>query len=175
MWKYALLLVALVLEVPGALAQDAYPKLEIFGGYIYSRTNVCCAGWSNASGWATSLSGNLNRHFGFTADLSNFYGGTYESYSAIQYMAGPRFTLRGGRTTFFAHGLAGARRLHGDLVPRFTRAALDVGAGLDIRISRHASYRLFQFDYVAARQYDWRSNYQLRTGVVFRFGGAGKE
>jgi hypothetical protein len=160
----------LVLILASAIAgrcQD-YPKVELFGGYSYTRTDLP-PGHANASGWATSLSGNLNRHFGLTADFAGHHGGASESFNTLQYMLGPRFTLRQKRTTWFVHGLVGVYRF--DSGRALTRTGMDFGGGLDIKIGRHTAFRILQIDYVPARTYGtWRDNLQVRTGVVFMFG-----
>lgn len=171
-WECAFVCSVAVLWPWEGLAQDSYPRVEVFGGYSYSRTYAGGTGWSNASGWATSLTRNFNKHFGLAADLAGQYGGNYGGFSSLQYMAGPRLAHRTERMTFFGHSLFGSRRLHGSEVSSETKFAMDLGVGVDVGLDRRTAYRLIQIDYVPARQFGgWKQNYQVWTGFVFRFGG----
>ena len=50
-------------------AQESAPRAEFFGGYQYTRFD----GGTNANGWNTSLTGNVNNWFGVAADFSGAY------------------------------------------------------------------------------------------------------
>ncbi len=171
-WKFGIYCCAALLSTSSVFAQDSYPRVELFGGFVFGRSTESFN--SNiASGWATSLSGNFHKNFGLTADFSGEYGGSNGGFSVLRYAAGPRFTLRGDRATFFVHTLFGARRLHGLEGLRTTKFAMDVGAGIDVRLGPRNAFRVIEFDYVPARQLfnGWANDFQVRTGVVFTFGG----
>ena len=124
------------------MAQD-YPKAEVFGGYSFLHADDSLsfrsAGGANLHGWNASVTANLDRWFGLTADFS----GHYDSSSSIQelvppfppgfppipsftttvksstnvhtFMVGPRFSYRKNeKITPFAHVLFGVSRRHLD-------------------------------------------------------------
>ncbi len=49
-----------------ALAQQETPSVEVFGGYQFSHFTPSI----NANGWNTAVTGNVNRWFGITGDVS---------------------------------------------------------------------------------------------------------
>jgi len=111
-----------------ALAQET-PKGEVFGGYSYFRGD----GGANLHGWNGSITGNLNRWFGVTADFSGHYNSgssnvavnipqiplfttSVDANSNIHnFLFGGTFSHRGSETLVpFAHALAGFSRSHVD-------------------------------------------------------------
>jgi hypothetical protein len=56
------------LVVP-ALAQQETPSVEVFGGYQFSNFTPSI----NANGWNAAVTGNVNRWFGITGDVSGSY------------------------------------------------------------------------------------------------------
>ncbi len=98
------------------------PRVEIFGGYQYIRTDLPGLGDHNASGWTSAVSTNFNKYLGFTSEISGHWASTgftdfkpleglqgngnlaYRSYTL---MGGPRFTMRDHRMTTYAHALFG--------------------------------------------------------------------
>src|SRR5450759_567915 len=75
---------------------------------LYSRYD----GGLNATGWDTTVTGNVNRWFGIAADFSGGYGSqSGVSIHNYTYTFGPVVSLRQSRTfTPFAHFLAGGNR-----------------------------------------------------------------
>lgn len=50
-----------------------------------------------------------------------------------------------------------------------TNLAVNLGGGLDVRLSRHFSWRVFQFDYLGVRRTSsWQNNWRLATGIAVR-------
>jgi outer membrane protein with beta-barrel domain len=111
-----------------ALGQET-PKAEVFGGYSYFRGD----GGANLHGWNASITGNLNRWFGVTADFSGHYNSGSSSLAINvpqvplfttsvdantnihNFLFGGTFSHRGGeRLVPFAHALAGFSRTHVD-------------------------------------------------------------
>src|SRR5687768_4680207 len=87
-----------------ALAQEAAPKSEIFGGYSYVRTD----GGGNLHGWNGSAGANLNNWFGVFADFSGHYGSSSTDISAS--VPGlPTFSVRASADTNIHTFLAGPR------------------------------------------------------------------
>lgn len=124
------------------MAQD-YPKAEVFGGYSFLHSDDSLSFRSpgaNLHGWNASVTANLNRWFGLTADFSGHYDSSSSSAvitipdvpgfpvpsplptfttsgrsetSIHTFMAGPRFSYRKSeRITPFAHLLFGVTRRH---------------------------------------------------------------
>ena len=168
------LILLLLLSLP-AIAQET-PKAEVFGGYSYAGGNF--------HGWNASVTGNVNKWFGVTADFSGHYGGSIdedgfdERQRVHSYLFGPRFSARKKRVTAFAHTLAGGSRLKTELTgfgQRFiftdTSFALVAGGGLDIKVNDHVAIRAIQIDYLRTGFFNETQNKgRIAFGVVFRFG-----
>jgi peptidoglycan-associated lipoprotein len=157
------------------VAQET-PKAEVFGGYSYAGGNF--------HGWNASITGNVNKWFGLTADFSGHYGGEFdedgfdERQRVHSYLFGARFAARKKRVMPFAHALVGASTLKTELTgfgQRFffsdTGFALVLGGGLDIKVNDRIAIRAFQLDYLRATFFGEAENRgRLAFGVVFRFG-----
>ncbi len=193
-------LVATVLFSSSALAQsDSTPKWDLFAGYQYLNPGgtVPAAGSdpSNptpfklpgmARGIGSALAYNFDPHwagefdFGYNRDTDS---GSSEWTAAI----GPRFMWRTDSVNVFLHALASFNRLaydSGSISNNGVGAIL--GGGMDIPFSKTFAWRLFQVDYVYARQ-NFASlaapefpnlrrptleGARLRTGIVLSWGGA---
>lgn len=182
-----MLLVSLLLLLPlAALAQDK-PKVEVFGGYSYLRTDDD-ASIDNLDlhGWNASVAGNLNSWFGIKADFSGHYNdylvspGVRADFSQHLFLAGPQFTYRKSDVWQpFAHVMVGAARASArnraaGINYRETSFAFVAGAGLDAHVAKHLAVRLFQTDYVLTTFDDFdndaQHNFRLSTGLVLRLG-----
>lgn len=185
-----LLLFIAALPVKG---QDRYPKGEIFGGYSFSHIHDSTnAAHANLNGWGASVTGNLTRHIGVTADFSGTYGSeTYlpicvaivpippgctaqsQHLSAYYLMGGPRFSFPTHGVTPFAHALFGVASLRRETGSQ-TTFVMGFGGGVDVPLGKHLAWRLFQADYIPARRAfnlsGWDNNVRVETGLVFRFG-----
>jgi opacity protein-like surface antigen len=176
MRKVILVITLLLLLSPQAVAQDDTPKAEVFGGYSYAGGNF--------HGWNASLTGNVNKWFGLTADFSGHYGGAIdedgfdEKQRVHSYLFGTRFAVRKKRVTAFAHTLVGASTLKTELTgfgQRFTFSdtgfALVIGGGLDIKVNDRVAIRAIQFDYLRTGFFNETQNKgRIAFGIVFRFG-----
>jgi hypothetical protein len=143
-----------LLSLP-AMAQD-FPKAEIFGGYQYTHLEPSI----DANGWNASLTGNVDRWFGITADFS----GAYKSAGHFHtYMFGPVFSARTDKVTPFAHALFG-----GASGGTF---AMAFGGGADVKMADKVAFRLVQADWLVLRSEGFTSkkNVRVSTGLVFRF------
>src|SRR5688572_24398285 len=132
---YSVCLLCLTL-VP-VLGQNA-PKVEVFGGYTWAGGNF--------HGWNSSVTGNITRGFGITADFSGQYG--HEDVGSLRinqdahsFLFGPRYAFRGKRFTPFVYGLLGATRFQESatiagqkLSASDTGFSSAVGGGLDVRV-----------------------------------------
>jgi hypothetical protein len=141
-----------------AIAQEEYPKAEIFGGYQYLRLNPI-----NLNGWNAAVTGNFNRWLGVTGDFS----GMYKSGASLHtYMFGPQFSARTAHVTPFAHALFGGATVEGT-----SAFSMALGGGLDVNAGRHLAIRLVQADWMYFRSGGEAvgKNVRVSAGLVFRF------
>ncbi|MEP6642853.1 MAG: outer membrane beta-barrel protein [Acidobacteriaceae bacterium] len=155
-----------------AAAQESAPKGEFFGGYQYTKYD----GGTNANGWDTAVTGNLNRWLGVTGDFS----GAYNSQNGVSfhdylYTVGPVVSLRTNKAfTPYAHFLAGGSRASFSglgLTGSNSGFAMMFGGGVDIAATRHVAIRAAQLDWLSLRSNGVSDNNNLRitTGLVFRY------
>ncbi len=168
----------LALLIPlNAMAQQEYPRVEVFGGYSYLRANP---EELNLNGWNASFAGNLTDWFGVEADFSGHYASPNEfPFSGVDinhytFMGGPKLALRSGPITPFAHFLIGAARAgtseFGASTSDYALAAA-IGGGIDFNLSSVVAVRVFQADYLMTRFVDERqNNFRFSAGLVFRLG-----
>jgi opacity protein-like surface antigen len=173
--KKAFLVVCLVcLASFTAMAQDI-PKAEVFGGYSWAGGNF--------HGWNASITGNVNKWFGVTADFTGHYGSEPEGSVLIKkdahsFLFGPRFTLRKKRFSPFAYALFGVTRFHESatiagrqLSAADTGFSSALGVGLDVRVNDRVAIRAFQIDYFRPNFFGEAHNRgRLAVGIVLNFG-----
>ena len=123
-----------------------------------------------------TVTGNLNRWFGITADFS----GAYKSQNGVDlrnytYTFGPVVSIRpGGSFTPFAHALFGgfhASAAFGGFSGSVNGFASFLGGGVDIKVAPHVALRAVQADWLLAHAQGAtsKSNARISTGLVFRF------
>ena len=172
-----------------ASAQDQdFPRVSGFAGYSQLRIsapNEFAAFLNNVFGWGASVTNNVSRNFGITADFSGHYRNVYVEQAtaranAHSFMFGPTFTFRRvPKVTPFVHGLAGIAVVSG--VARESRKVKTksnsgfvgaVGGGLDISLSRSFGLRFLEVDYLPAhnREAGTLHNVRWRSGLTFSFG-----
>lgn len=155
-------------------AQDV-PKVEVFGGYSWAGGNF--------HGVNTSLTGNVNKWFGLTADFSGHYGSEQEGAILVKkdahtFQGGPRFARRGKRFTPFVYALFGFTRFHESatvagqqLSQADTGFTSTFGVGLDVKVNDRVAIRAFQIDYFRPNFYGEAHNRgRLAFGVVVGIG-----
>ncbi|MFL6335656.1 MAG: outer membrane beta-barrel protein [Pyrinomonadaceae bacterium] len=167
----------LLLAALSASAQEEVPKAEVFGGYSWAGGDF--------HGWNASVTGNVNRWFGLTADFDGHYsdgepGVVRERQRAHSILVGPRFSLRRKRATPFAYALFGGIRFRSEVsAPAFNFFASDadtgfnmaLGGGLDVRLSRRVAVRAFQLDYMRPNFFgEAHDRGRLAFGLVLRLG-----
>jgi hypothetical protein len=158
-----------------AFAQEGMntaPKAEIFGGYQYTRFD----GGTNANGWNTSVTGNLNNWFGVAADFCGAYtspaGVSFHNYT---YTFGPVVSYRHYQSfTPFVHFLAGgshASASFNGVSGTGNGFAMMFGGGLDVNATRHLALRAAQFDWLSLRSNGMSDNNNMRlsTGILLRY------
>jgi outer membrane protein OmpA-like peptidoglycan-associated protein len=188
------LLLFVGLSSSAVLAQEApTPKFDIFGGYSWYDPGLRVNNIkleSDPKGFAFAPTYNFSKNFGISVDGAGHFGqngaGAGEN-QAGSIMVGPRFMLRNDEHFWpFVHALVGWQTLTIDsAIPggAYGRSGIAtmLGGGFDIPISKRISFRLIEANYVWAHhnfypQTATRSNNpsgaDLRSGLVFNFGGA---
>src|SRR5215470_1980513 len=192
------LLAVCIAAVPALLyAQDTKPpKAEVFVGYQWLNPGGNVPHFDSSGnpfafklpsipqGVGAALAYNFTKNWALEGD----YGGNWnknanESTASI----GPKFTWRGeDGINLFAHTLFGINRLTTKGLDPSNGVGAILGGGMDIRVWKPLTLRLFEADFVYARHnfssvvpptdgnlrrptYDGA---RLRTGLVFNFGGA---
>ena len=172
--KPGYLVVLVCLTFLPVAAQDT-PKAEVFGGYTWSGGNF--------HGWNSSVTGNVTRGFGITADFSGHYGNEFAGpiridQRAHSFLFGPRYAFRGKRFTPFVYGLLGATHFRESatiagqkLSASDTGFSTAIGAGMDIRVNDRVAVRAFQIDYFRPTFFNEAHHRgRLAFGVVLSFG-----
>jgi hypothetical protein len=179
------LALAVLCVLPSAKAQEQPDKVEIFGGYTYTRFNINAyvSGFPPSStyignGGGGNLEYNANRWLGLVGDFTGYYVGTTSTAygGAFSYMFGPRVNFRRGRVTPFVQTLfGGIVTTSGIGQPGPVNSfAMTAGGGVDFKVSRHFAIRPVQAEYFLTKISDGLNNRQnnsrFSAGVVFRFG-----
>ena len=126
------------------IAQDT-SKAEVFGGYSWAGGNF--------HGWNTSVTGNVTKRIGITADFSGHYGSELAGsilvkQDAHSFLFGPRYSFRGKRLSPFVYALLGATRFHQSatiagqkLSESDSGFSSAVGVGLDVKVNERVAIR----------------------------------
>jgi hypothetical protein len=177
-------------------SSDDFPKVEVFlgyqwlnpGGNIPDQTPPPAGPFafklpSIAQGFGANLSYNFTKYMA----LEGNYGGDWNRNASISAITvGPKVTWRGDGVDFFAHTLFGFERMSSRGLDSSNGIVAVLGGGMDLKIWKSVSLRLFEADYQYTRQnfaaevppndsslrrptYD---GVRLTTGLVFNFGGA---
>jgi hypothetical protein len=175
---------------------DDVPKAELFVGYqwlnpggnIPDQTPPPAGPFafklpSISQGFGTNLTYNFTKNLG----LEGNYGGDWNRHASISMASiGPKYTWRGEGVNFFAHTLLGFQRLSSRGIDSTNGIAALLGGGMDLKIWKPVSLRLFEADYQLARmnfsgnvppsdsalRRQTYNGVRLTTGLVFNFGGA---
>ena len=172
-----------------ASAQEGAPKVEIFGGYSYVRTDTrfIVTDSISAHGFNTSLAGNITKHIGIVGEVSRFtisdgftvsvLGRINVDSNVVTYLFGPRITPHRGKVEPFVHASFGGARendkLSGGSVGEFTENgfAFALGGGLDIKVNDNFALRVAQVDYLGDKLREaTANNFRYSVGVVIRLG-----
>lgn len=171
---------------------EGTPAVELFGGYSYVRFFVNRPTTQedfDFHGGTASISGNVNRWLGLVADFAGYKVADEPAGSSANFytfLFGPKLSHRGDRWTPFTQFLFGAAHAKADVsspTPGFFSAAsfhqnafaMALGAGIDLKLSKHVAWRIGQGEYLFTKFPDGKNNKQnsvrAATGLVFRFGG----
>lgn len=156
------------------MAQDT-AKAEVFGGYTWAGGNF--------HGWNSSVTGNVTKRIGITADFSGQYGSELAGpilikQDAHSFLFGPRYSFRGKRLSPFVYALVGVTRFHQSATISGQRLSESdsgfssaVGVGLDVKVNERVAIRAFQIDYFRPNFFGEAHNRgRLAFGVVLHFG-----
>lgn len=171
------LFILLALAAMCALPLMGQDKVEVFGGYQYTRVSPG-GGFDgiNSNGWNASVTGNVNHWLGVTADMSagyNSLAGT--NANMYNFLFGPTVSYRKSEHfTPFAHALFGVSHADAGLeligTDTANSFAMALGGGVDAGVTRHLAIRLVQADWLRT---DFAStsqnNARISSGIVFRF------
>lgn len=166
-----------------ALAQEAVPAVEIFGGYSLlpadgddfprqTSHGVQAGVAANVNGWF-ALFGDFGMHSNTATDLGPAFAGQVAKSTVREYLFGPRFTVRAPAASFFIHGLLGLA--DGDAGEGFEgfsdrKLTFGAGAGVDVRVHRRLALRT-QFDALASFADIVGGNTRFAVGLVVGVGG----
>jgi hypothetical protein len=150
---------------------SAGPSADLCAGYSYTH-----AGEAGLQGWGLSGSYPLRGAVSLVAELSGHYGSfAGASLRELGFMAGARWSARGGRLRPFAEGLLGGVRTSVDVADASVSDAdtdwgLSLGGGADYRLSgRWAARGLFHLRLLRG-QGTWDTDPRFSVGVVYRLG-----
>jgi hypothetical protein len=182
MRKILPLLIICIFPVASLFAQE-FKRGEIYGGYQLLSDNEIF------HGFIISAEESANRYFGVAGEFS--YGqkkipvaDVVVTTKYFTFMAGPRFSLRGGKYRLFAELLLGGFRSISELGEVSDSAlafSMAPGAGLDININKFLSFRPVQFhvgeNYMNTTSpadpeqiiKGWGTTYRYSCGFAFKF------
>jgi hypothetical protein len=159
-----------------AASEPASP-VELFGGLSFLPADGDDFPRTDSTGFQVGAAFYLNRwfavfgeiggHYSHADDLGpNFVGVTADS-SVYEYLFGPRFVGRRGRTAIFAHGLVGSSTGRTDIGFSDSGFTLGGGGGVDVDITPRLAVR-GQFDLIGSFADIVEGNPRAAVGVVFR-------
>jgi opacity protein-like surface antigen len=163
-----------------AAAQDV-PRMETFLGYSYVWFNSAArASPFSANGGDGQFVYNFNKWVGAVADLGAVHaggiGGTDLDTTIANFLFGPRISLRTHRLRAYVQLLWGGAYAATSTSIRTdqTAFAMTAGGGLDMKVSKHVSFRPIALDYYFTRLQNFRTftdNNQngLRYSAGFNF------
>lgn len=201
----ALLLAVLLIGSPALLMaqEETPPKVDLFVGYQWLNPGGTVPVGSNPPfqpppaptamrlpsmpiGYGVTGTYNFDKWFGLSIDVGgNFQDKATESTISV----GPRLMWRGENMNMFLHTMLGLNRLSPKDVNSSNGIGAILGGGMDIKLFKAVSWRLFEADYVLGRhnfadvvpptepglRRPVLNGVRLRTGVVFNFGGGAPE
>ncbi|HYM04943.1 MAG TPA: hypothetical protein VEU11_00145 [Terriglobales bacterium] len=171
------LLLLLSLGAAWPSAAQEMPRVQVFGGYSYTRYDSPSFGFANTSGlngYTFSPAFNIIRGFGVVAELSGQYT---RNLNLRDIAVGPQFLYPRGKMMFFGHLLIGdARSLVQAGGPQEdTSRAIILGGGMDYDLSARFALRAFQVDYLHTTLFNaTQKNLRFSTGLVYRWGSIKK-
>jgi opacity protein-like surface antigen len=198
------LIAAALLLVFSAAAQDKATAMETFLGYTFTRCNSATnVPAFSANGGSAQFVYNFNNWLGGVLDAGAVHNGNIHSIhldsTVATFLLGPRMAMRkwsrftpyvqtlfGGTYAASSIGVSPTLLVTPHVIPAgdFLRAtasetafAMTAGGGLDIKFSKHVSFRPIQLEYLLTRLPHYRggndntqNNLRYSAGVNFTFG-----
>jgi hypothetical protein len=174
---------------------DETPKVEVFVGYQWwnpggnlpdqnSPPNAVKLPSVN-QGFGANLSYNFTKYWALEGNYGGNWGGNLHVANSA-FAVGPKMTWRGEGVNFFAHALLGFDRFSARNINATNGVAAVLGGGMDVKVWKPLSIRLFEADYQLERvnfshevppdnsalRRQTYNGVRLTTGLVFNFGGA---
>jgi hypothetical protein len=199
----ALAIAVAVAALPGVMiaqSSDEAPKADFFVGYQWLNPGGNVPRGTDlsgnpsayhvpglADGLGISVAYNFTRNFAGEADYGLNWGHAVTEQEAS---IGPRVMYRGeDGINFFAHTLLSLNRVATSGAGGDYGVGAVLGGGMDLKMTRQLSFRLFEADFVWARhnfasvvppsdfglRHSTFDGARLRTGLVFNFGGEAPE
>jgi hypothetical protein len=193
---FAAVAVGLIIFLSCAVSAQETPKSEVFIGYQWLNPGgtvpeafqppnapVGIKPPSMGKGFGSSYTYNFTKILGLEGDFGhNWNDFGYESTLSV----GPKLTWRQENINLFIHGLVGYNRFVENGINPKTGFGLIGGGGMDLKVIKQLSIRVFEADYVWAQhhfddvvapafndlQRPTLKGARLRGGLVFNFGGA---
>ena len=193
---FAAVCVGLFLFFSSAVSAQETPKSDVFVGYQWLNPGATVPqpflpptsplgikAPSMGKGFGASYTYNLNKVLGLEGD----FGHNWNDFGYVSTLsAGPKLTWRQDNVDLFIHGLAGYNRFAENGINPKNGFGLIAGGGMDLKVIKQLSIRVFEADYVwAVHHFDdevaspfsslERPSFKgarLRSGLVFNFGGA---
>jgi hypothetical protein len=150
--------------------------MHVYGGYSVETLRSPDGGCSSYNGWNASVARRLFWKVSMVADLGGHYGLEFEVVDnhIHTFLFGPRLTLPFGRLAPFVQVLFGTSRLTADAGgPVLSEFAftLGTGVGVDLRVTRRWSVRMFQIDYLRRQFFgEPADGGRISGGLVLHFG-----
>jgi hypothetical protein len=172
------ILVLLILGSAAPAAAQEMPRVQIFGGYSYTRFDSQSFGFANSTGmngYTFSPAYNFIRGLGVTAELSGQYG---PRLNLRDIAVGPQFLYPWRKTLLFGRLLIGDARSLAQVgnTEEDTARAVVIGGGMDLDVLSRFSWRVFQVDYVHTTLFQvTQNNLRFSTGLVYRWGSLKKK
>jgi hypothetical protein len=175
------LIVLMMLAAPDpARAQGSgdIPRVQVFGGYSYTRFDSKSFGFANNSGlngYTFAPAFNFFRGLGVVAELSGQYG---SNLNLRDITIGPQFLYPRGKALFSGHFMIGDARslVNVGFGEEDTARAFTVGGSMDYDLTPRFAVRVFQLDYLHTKLFsDTQNNFRFSTGLVYRWGALKKK
>jgi len=188
--------VGLIIFLSCAVSAQETPKSDVFVGYQWLNPGgtvpepfqplnapVGIKPPSMGKGFGLAYTYNFSKVLGLEGDFGhNWNSFGYES----TYSVGPKLTWRQENIDLFIHGLVGYNRFAENGINPKSGLGLIGGGGMDLKVIKQLSIRVFEADYVWAQhhfddvvgpafndlQRPTLKGVRLRGGLVFNFGGA---
>lgn len=158
-------------------------EVDLAVTYLAQRSNLTPGQFFWRQGGSAELSAEAYHGFGIAMNIAGSQStnikGTGVDLDTLTTTFGPRYTWHRRKLAVFGQGLIGESHAWNSLFPatggatsRFDTFALQVGGGVDLRLSRHFSVRPIQADWIRTEfpndTTNVQNNLRLGAGIVLR-------